>query len=54
MLCSDGSEIAEPQKDMLSLVSFGNCSASTSVAVSERAQQKDYDVRVVRRWTQEE
>jgi hypothetical protein len=42
MLRSDESETAEPQNDNLSEESCGQPSESTSVAVSERAQQNDY------------
>ena len=41
MLRSDGSDIAEPQKDMLRYVSWEHWRASTSVAVSDNAQQND-------------
>lgn len=46
MLRRDGSEIAEPQNDMLRYCNCEHCRARTSVAVSERAQQKDYGVLV--------
>lgn len=39
---SEVSETAEPQKARLRCVSEGRPRARTSVAVSERAQQKDY------------
>lgn len=39
----DESDTAEPQKARLRCVSEGQPSARTSVAVSERAQQKDWD-----------
>lgn len=41
MLRKEGSETAEPQKERLRWVKFGQPKASTSVAVSERAQQND-------------
>ena len=41
MLRNDESETAEPQKERLSLCRLGQPRARTSVAVSERAQQKD-------------
>ena len=41
MLRSEGSETAEPQKERSRCVSEGQPRARTSVAVSERAQQKD-------------
>ncbi len=42
MLRSEGSETAEPQKDKFKCVRPGHPRARTSVAVSDRAQQKDY------------
>ena len=44
MRCKDGSETAEPQKERLRYVSEGHPRARTSVEVSERAQQKDYNI----------
>jgi len=41
MLRSDESETAEPQKESLRDASCGQPKERTSVAVSERAQQKD-------------
>lgn len=40
----DVSDTAEPQKARLRCVREGKPSARTSVAVSERAQQKDYQL----------
>lgn len=42
MLRSDESDTAEPQKESFRTVSWGQPRARTSVAVSERAQQKDW------------
>jgi hypothetical protein len=41
---SDVSETAEPQKARLRCVREGRPRARTSVAVSERAQQNDYNI----------
>jgi len=41
MLRKDESETALPQKERLSFLNCGQPSAKTSVAVSDRAQQKD-------------
>ena len=41
MLRNEGTEMAEPQKDMLRWVSCEHWRARTSVAVSDNAQQKD-------------
>ncbi len=43
MLRNDESDTALPQKERLSFLNCGQPSAKTSVAVSERAQQKDYN-----------
>jgi len=43
MLRSEESETAEPQKESLREASWGHPRERTSVAVSESAQQKDYD-----------
>ena len=41
MLRNDESDTALPQKERLSLLNCGQPSAKTSVAVSDKAQQKD-------------
>lgn len=43
MLRSEGSETAEPQKDKFRCVRPGHPRARTSVAVSDKAQQNDWN-----------
>jgi len=50
MLRSDESETAEPQNESLREASCGQPRERTSVAVSERAQQKDYFVISILLW----